>query len=71
MAVAQKENPVHEVTDAGELVRRDDGRDAAFRLVHGASDWSGCVRTRGVVDEHDVPRVSGGLSTVRRAPGSQ
>ena len=72
MTVAQQERPVHEVADAGKLVRRDDGRDAVLRrLAHGASDGGGSARMRGVVDEHDLARARRRVPNVRRAGHSQ
>ena len=72
VSVAQEENPIHEVPDAGELVRRDDGRDATFRrLVHGTSDGYDSSRRRGVVDEHDLARTRRRVPNVRRAGHSQ
>jgi len=42
MTIAEQKGAVHEVTDAGQLVGGDDGRDALLRrFVHGTSDPDG------------------------------
>ena len=72
VSVAQQESAIHEAADAGELVRCDDGGDAAVRrLTHGARERGLHSRMHGFVDEHDVTRTRGRVSSDRRAGARQ
>jgi len=68
MSVAQQERAVHEVADAGELVRGDDRRDAVLgRFMHRAAKREDCVRWRRIIDQHDVVGTSRRVRHARRA----
>jgi hypothetical protein len=68
MSVAQQERAVHEVADAGELVRGDDRRDAVLgRFMHRARQREDRFRWRGIIDEHDVVGTRRRVRYVRRA----
>jgi len=64
--VAQEEGPVDKVADPGELVRRDDGRDATLgRLVHRSGDGRSAFEMSGIIEKHDVAHVRCRTPSVR------